>query len=61
MGIRLVRKLESMQDLILLEQCLRAMYLTADKTTCQALMTMEYQCWRNKTFNFETRRKKFGW
>jgi len=47
MGIRLVRKLESMQDLILLEQCLRAMYLTADKTTCQALMTMEYQCWRN--------------
>jgi len=47
MGIRLVRKLENMQDLILLEQCLRAMYLTADKTTCQALMTMEYQCWRN--------------
>jgi hypothetical protein len=36
-----------MQDLMIIEQCLRAMYLTADGTTCHALMTMEYKCWRN--------------
>jgi hypothetical protein len=35
-----------MNDLINVEKCLRAMYHTADGATCQAMMTMEYQCWR---------------
>ena len=48
MTIRLVRKLTCMQDLFLVEKCIRVMYHTADGATCQALMTMEYQCWRNK-------------
>jgi len=48
MTIRLVRKLTCIQDLFLVEKCIRVMYHTADGATCQALMTMEYQCWRNK-------------
>jgi len=47
MTIRLVRKLTCMQDLIRVEKCIRVMYQTADGATCQALNTMEYQCWRN--------------
>jgi hypothetical protein len=47
MTIRLVRKLSCIQDLMIIEECLRAMYLTADGTICQALMTMEYRSWRN--------------
>lgn len=47
MTIRIVRKLASVQDLVDIELCLRAMYNTADGTTCQAMLTMEYQCWRN--------------
>jgi hypothetical protein len=47
MTIRLVRKLTCMKDLFLVEKCIRAMYHTADGASCQALNTMEYQCWRN--------------
>jgi hypothetical protein len=47
MTIRVVRKLAFMQDLVHLEKCLRTIYHTADGATCQTLMTMEYQCWRN--------------
>ena len=47
MTIIIVRKLASVQDLVDIEGCLRTMYNTADGTTCQALLTMEYQCWRN--------------
>ena len=41
-------KLESVEDLIELEKCLRVVYKTVDGTTCQALMTFEYVSWRNK-------------
>ena len=41
-------KLESVEDLIELEKCLRVIYKTVDGTTCQALMTFEYVSWRNK-------------
>jgi hypothetical protein len=44
----LKRKLDSLEDLIELEKCLRVIYKTEDGTTCQALMTFEYISWRNK-------------
>ena len=48
MPIRLQRKLETIEDLIDIEACLRAMYNTVAGTACQALLTMEYVCWRNR-------------
>jgi hypothetical protein len=36
-----------MQDLVEVEKCIRTMYHTADGATCQALLTMEFQSWRN--------------
>jgi len=48
MSLRVVRKLASMEDMTEVEQCIRAMYLTSDGTSCQALMTSEFQSWRNK-------------
>jgi len=48
MSLRVVRKLVSMEDMTEVEQCIRAMYLTSDGTSCQALMTSEFQSWRNK-------------
>jgi|688.fasta_scaffold234764_2 hypothetical protein len=41
-------KLETMEDLVKLEKCLRVIYKTIDGETCQALMTLEYVSWRNK-------------
>ena len=46
MTIQLVKNLHCMNDLLNVEKCLRAMYNTANGATCQAMMTMEYQCWR---------------
>jgi hypothetical protein len=47
MTIQLVKKLENIKDLFNVESCIRAMYQTADGATCQAMMTMEYRCWRH--------------
>jgi hypothetical protein len=48
MSLRVVRKLASTDDMTEVEQCIRAMYLTSDGTSCQALMTSEFLSWRNK-------------
>jgi len=47
MAIQVVKKLQNIKDLFDVEKCLRAMYQTADGATCQAMMTMEYKCWRH--------------
>jgi len=47
MTIQLVKQLKNMEDLFTVENCLRAMYQTADGATCQAMMTMEYRYWRH--------------
>ena len=48
MHFREVRKLCSLEDLRGVEQTLRSLYCAADGTSCQALLTMEYQLWRNR-------------
>lgn len=47
MTIQLVKKLHNIKDLLDVEKTLRAMYQTADGAICQAMMTMEYKCWRH--------------
>ena len=44
----LKRKLDSLEDLIELEKCLRVIHKTTDGVTCQTLMTLQYVSWRNK-------------
>jgi len=47
MTIQLVKKLYNTKDLFDVEKSLRTMYQTADGAICQAMMTMEYKCWRH--------------
>ena len=35
-------KLETMEDLLELEKCLRVIHKTTDGVTCQTLMTLQY-------------------
>jgi hypothetical protein len=48
MTFKLQCNLSCMHDLVELEKCLRVIYKTAEGNACQALMTLEYVCWRNK-------------
>lgn len=48
MSLCIERQLSSIGDLLIIENILRSVYYTLDGAPCQAMLTMEYQNWRNK-------------
>lgn len=48
MSLCIERQLSSIADLAVIESILRSVHYTVDGAPCQAMLTLEYQNWRNK-------------